>query len=121
MGVLIFDGDCGFCTWSVDQLRRWVRPRAQIVAWQVAPLSEMGLTPKTCEVAVQWVADNGEISAGGRAVCALLRSSPQPWPILGVLGSLPVIAPIVDWGYRLIAANRSKLPGATPACVSDRP
>ena len=114
--TLVFDGDCGFCTWSVDMAKKWIRPRARIVPWQRADLAALGLTEEQCQLAVQWVSASGDVRAGGRAVAALLRSSPAPWPVLGALADVPGIAQLVDALYRLIAANRYRLPGSTPAC-----
>ncbi|MFD0774857.1 hypothetical protein ACFQZ2_13035, partial [Streptomonospora algeriensis] len=37
--VLVFDGDCGFCTSSARLARRFVEPRLRTVPWQVADLS----------------------------------------------------------------------------------
>src|SRR2546430_11445832 len=42
--VLVFDGDCGFCTASARFLERYIRPPARVVAWQHADLAEIGLT-----------------------------------------------------------------------------
>ena len=119
--TLVFDGDCAFCTWSVDQAKRWVRPRARIVAWQHADLARLGLTEEQCQLAVQWVTSGGVVRSGGRAVAAALRSGRAPWPALGALADVPGIAQIVDALYRLIAANRYRLPGSTPACKLPAP
>ena len=32
--LIIYDGDCGFCSASARWLRRHVQPRAQLVPWQ---------------------------------------------------------------------------------------
>ncbi|MDA9912828.1 DUF393 domain-containing protein [Candidatus Nanopelagicales bacterium] len=113
---LVFDGDCGFCTWSVNIAQRWIRPNTNIVPWQRADLAALGLTAEQCQQAVQWVAETGDIQAGGRAVAALLQHSPAPWPVLGTFASVPGVAQLVDALYRLVAANRYRLPGSTPAC-----
>ncbi|MGB2968561.1 MAG: DUF393 domain-containing protein [Candidatus Nanopelagicales bacterium] len=114
--TLIFDGDCGVCTWSVDQLKRWVNPRAQVVAWQQTDLRALGVTEAECQRAVQFVDESGEHVGGGRAVAAVLKASPPPWPALGFVLDLPGIRRVTDFGYRVIAANRYRLPGSTPAC-----
>ena len=115
--TLVFDGDCGFCTWSVDRTKKWIRPRARILPWQRADLVALGLTEEQCQLAVQFVSADGDVRSGGRAVAATLRDSPQPWPLLGRLAEVPGLAQLVDALYRLIAANRYRLPGSTPACA----
>ena len=42
--VLIFDGDCGFCTCSVLWLERWVVRPMDCVPWQYADLPALGLS-----------------------------------------------------------------------------
>ncbi len=114
--ILVFDGDCGFCTMSVDFMKRWIRPRAQIVAWQFADLDELGLTQDQCTQAVQWVPASGPVSSGAAAVADALRASPVPWPVVGVVLAAPVMRTVADRVYKLIATNRYRLPGSTPAC-----
>lgn len=114
--ILIFDGDCGFCTMSVDFMKRWIRPRAQIVAWQFADLNALGLTQIECTEAVQWVPTSGEHTSGAAAVAHVLRASPAPWPIAGFTMAAPIIRVVADRIYTLIAKNRYRLPGSTPAC-----
>ena len=114
--TLLFDGDCGFCTWSVIQIRRWIRPRVDIVAWQLTNIDALGVTTDECFEAIQFVEADGTHSSGARAFAATLRRSPSPWPLAGIVMDLPGFAFIAYRAYKLIAANRYKLPGATPAC-----
>ncbi|MBW9205513.1 DUF393 domain-containing protein [Mumia sp. zg.B53] len=115
--VLVFDGDCGFCSSSVRWLRRWAPSRrARIVAWQQADLDALGLTAVQCSAALQWV-DSGRRAAGPEAVAAYLRTARPPWPVVGrVLVTRPATA--LAWPvYRWISAHRHQLPGGTPQCA----
>ena len=114
---MIFDGECGFCTASVDVIRRWIRPYADIEPWQRTDISRFGLTEEDCTTAVQFIDASGELTSGSRAVMAMLRTAPMPWPVVGRIGDLPGIAWVADRSYRWIAANRHRLPGSTPACA----
>jgi len=114
--VFIFDGDCGFCTMSVNFMTRWIRPRATILAWQFADLDALQLTQTQCTQAVQWVPRSGPHSSGAAAVANALRSSPVPWPVVGALIATPGIRVLADRVYKLVAKNRYHLPGSTPAC-----
>lgn len=114
---MIFDGDCGFCTASVNVIRRWIRPDADIEPWQRTDIARFGLTEEDCTVAVQFVDDQGSVRSGSRAVMAMLRTAPVPWPVIGMLGDAPGVAWVADRTYRWIAANRYRLPGSTPACA----
>ena len=115
--TLIFDGDCGFCTSAVRQLRRWVKPRATIIEWQRAGLDALGVTAEECNDAVQWVAPGGRHVSGGAAVAAVLKAGRSPWPAVGRGLSAPFIAQLTEKTYQLVARNRYRLPGSTPACA----
>lgn len=114
--MLVFDGDCAFCTMVVDQVRRLVRPRATIVAWQHADLGRLGLTAEACRASVQWVPGPGVALSRGSAVTAVLRAGRGPWPVVGRVLQWPLVRLVTDAGYRVVAANRYRLPGSTPAC-----
>ncbi|HEY0614803.1 MAG TPA: DCC1-like thiol-disulfide oxidoreductase family protein [Candidatus Elarobacter sp.] len=108
--MLIFDGDCGFCTsvanWAAA---RW-RGEERAVAWQrMAPeeLAAVGLTRDDVAAAAWWIdASMAEALAAGSGWSAfagrLLRVPPARW-----LGAA---------AYPLIARWRHRLPGGTPAC-----
>lgn len=116
--TVLFDGDCGFCTWSAGKLQRWVKPPSTIIPWQRADLAALGVSQEQCERALQWVPESGAPVAGGRAVVAILLASPQPWRALGAVLCAPGIRWLVDKGYELTASNRHRLPGSTPACAN---
>ena len=116
--LLIFDGDCGICTTSANFIRRWIRPDSDVEPFQWVDLAQFGLTEKECTEAVQFVCSDRQVQSGSRAVMALLRTAPQPWPVLGVIGDLPGVSWVSDRTYRWIARNRHRLPGSTPACAA---
>jgi predicted DCC family thiol-disulfide oxidoreductase YuxK len=122
--VLVYDGDCAFCTSSVRFIERHIPTTAEIVAWQFAGLAALGTTAERAERELLWVHPSGRIDGGADAVAALLVGSGQGWRLLGRLMQLPVLDWVARGIYRLIAANRHRLPGGTPACAlpaSQRP
>jgi predicted DCC family thiol-disulfide oxidoreductase YuxK len=122
--VLVFDGDCAFCTNCVHALER-IGPRARIVAWQLTDLPALGLTEQQAAAAVQWVGADGNVRSGHEAIAAALISAGGIWGGLGRLLLAPGASWIAARAYRLVAANRYRLPGGTPACAlsdsADRP
>jgi predicted DCC family thiol-disulfide oxidoreductase YuxK len=114
--VLVYDGDCAFCTSSMRLLEK-IGPRAEIVAWQLTDLGALGLTKETASAAVQWVDVDGTLCSGHEAVAAALSSAGSIWALTGRALLSPGIAPIAAGAYRLIADNRHRLPGGTPACA----
>jgi predicted DCC family thiol-disulfide oxidoreductase YuxK len=115
--ILIFDGDCAFCTRSVQWARRWIGRLPAIAPWQQADLPALGLTPEQCEIAVQFVDRRGRINSGEIAVARLLIFAGKGWQILGRLMLLPGIKQICGLLYRWVARNRHRLPGGTAACA----
>ena len=118
LAVLVYDGDCGFCTSSARRLLRWSEGSLEAVPWQAADLDALGLTPQECESAVQLIGPSGRASAGA-AVAAALLTCRQPYRAAGALLAWRPIRPLVERAYSLVAANRHRLPGSTCA-VSDR-
>ncbi len=119
-GVLLFDGDCGFCTRSAEWAQRYVRPGCQVIAWQFAPTELTEPLRERLEGSIV-VLRGGEQLDRGAAVAAVLISSPRRgWRLLGRLIRLPLLRNAADLGYRAVAANRYRLPGGTPACAVRR-
>lgn len=118
--VLVFDGDCAFCTNCAHALER-IGPDAEIVAWQLTDLAELGITAEQARDAVQWVEVNGTVGSGHEAIAAALSTAGPLWRAIGRTLTLPGISWLAARAYRLVANNRYRLPGGTPACaVSDR-
>lgn len=116
--VLVFDGDCGFCTTSARVLER-IGPEAEIVAWQFADLAALGITAEQAAEAVQWIGADGTVRSGHEAIAAALSTAGRIWKIVGRTLLLPGISWAAARVYRLVAANRYRLPGGTPACKVD--
>lgn len=115
--MLVFDGDCAFCTSSARALER-IGPRAGIVAWQQADLDALGITEEQAIEAVQWVGADGAVLAGHEAIAAVLASAGPVWRLVGRAITLPGISAVAAIVYRWVAANRHRLPGGTPACAT---
>ncbi|MBG0817126.1 thiol-disulfide oxidoreductase DCC family protein [Planomonospora sp. ID82291] len=113
--VLIYDGDCGFCTASVRFAERRIGLRAEVTSWQSADLPALGATRERAEREVLW-AEHGRVHGGAQAVARLLIAAGAPWSTLGLALRLPPLRWAAHGLYRLVAANRHRLPGGTPAC-----
>ncbi|MEO6885288.1 MAG: DUF393 domain-containing protein [Jatrophihabitantaceae bacterium] len=113
--VLVYDGDCAFCTKSV-RLAEHLRADADVIAWQFADLAALGLTEAQANDSVQWVDPAGRISSGHEAIAALLIRARFPFPVLGTLMRTPPVSWLARRVYAWVAANRHRLPGGTPAC-----
>jgi predicted DCC family thiol-disulfide oxidoreductase YuxK len=114
--VLVYDGDCAFCTSCARALAR-IGPDAEIVAWQLTDLAELGITEEQAADAVQWVRIDGTVRSGHEAIAAVLGSAGRIWKVIGSALLLPGISWLAARVYRLVADNRYRLPGGTPACA----
>ncbi|WP_434600412.1 thiol-disulfide oxidoreductase DCC family protein [Streptomyces sp. A5-4] len=115
--VLVYDGDCAFCTTCVRFVERRIRPRCEIVPWQFADLGPLGITQERARYEVLWVTPPGVTYGGAQAVAKLLLNAGGAWAVAGALLTLPGVRQVARGAYRLIAANRERMPGGTPACA----
>jgi predicted DCC family thiol-disulfide oxidoreductase YuxK len=117
--ILVFDGDCGFCTTSARFMTRWVvssRRPTTVAPWQQLDVAALGLTPDQCRAAVQWVGTDARVASGHAAVAAALRAGHPAWRPVGALLVAPGFSWLAKRFYSWIAAHRYALPGGTPAC-----
>lgn len=113
--ALIFDGACGFCTWTVDFLQARLREPVLLAPWQRIDLREIGLSRQQVEEAAWWLDAGGKKLRGHLAVARALQACRLPWRALGILLSWPGISWASAYVYQFVSRNRRHLPGTTPA------
>jgi predicted DCC family thiol-disulfide oxidoreductase YuxK len=116
--MLLFDGDCGFCTAAAGRLSRWSRGDLTVEPWQQTDIAALSITPEQCAEAV-WFAEGPHRSSGGAAIADALGHCRQPWRAIGAVIGWRAIARLTEGAYRIVAANRHRLPGSTTACRPD--
>ncbi len=114
--VLVYDGDCGFCTTSAHWIEARLPSSVAVVPWQSCDLDELGLTEADVTTAAYWVDADGRTHRGHRAIGRSLMAAGGFWGVLGRLLITPPISWLAIPGYALVARYRHKLPGATEAC-----
>jgi predicted DCC family thiol-disulfide oxidoreductase YuxK len=118
--VLIFDGDCGFCTTTAKWIEKNSLIPVAIQPYQWAKLADFGLTEEEAAAKVQLVV-GGKVFAGHHCMAKLLLLQPNALlKLLGAVMVMPGIDPISAKVYDWVAANRQKLLGGTPACKMPR-
>ena len=118
--MLIYDGDCGFCTAAANWFDDRVDPDTNVQPWQALDLVALGLTVDDVSSAAYWLEPSGELQRGHRAVAASLRALGGGWAVAGRAIAVPPISWLAAGVYRAIAANRHRLPGAT-CSIDPRP
>lgn len=119
--LMIYDGDCGFCTVSARWLERGLPPAADVRPWQALDLGALGLTEHDVTTAAWWIDASGRSHRGSRGIARALAASRGWRKAVGWL----LLAPPVSWLavplYAVVARNRHRMPGATDACRVDQP
>ncbi len=113
--MLIYDGDCGFCTATARWAERRLRDDYQVVPSQQVNLDALGLTDDDVTRSAWWVGPDGTRWGEHRAIAGALGAMSSPWPAIGRLLTLGPINPLAGWIYRLVAGNRYRIrwPGTT--------
>jgi predicted DCC family thiol-disulfide oxidoreductase YuxK len=107
--LMVFDGDCNFCTlW----IRRWQQMTGESVDYLPAqdpriPAQFPEIPREQFDTAVQLIETDGIVYSGAEAVFRTLTHSPnRQWPLRTYKNS-PAFADITEWAYHLVAKNRT--------------
>lgn len=118
--VLIFDGDCGFCTSTANFIATRSSVAIEAHPWQFIDVGLYGLTQQQVAAKVYFVV-RGKAFAGHEAFAQILLAQ-RNWLLKSV--GFVLMHPPLSWiarpGYTLVARFRHKLPGGTPACEMKR-
>jgi predicted DCC family thiol-disulfide oxidoreductase YuxK len=111
--VVIYDGDCRFCTGQVERLARWDRGgRLAFISLHNPQVAERwpDLTHDMLMEQMYVVDRQGRRHGGAAAFRYLTRRLPRLW-VLAPLLHLPLTLPLWQWGYRQVAKRRYKIAG----------
>ncbi|MGD0746020.1 MAG: lipase maturation factor family protein [Verrucomicrobiota bacterium] len=107
--LMVFDGDCNFCTlW----IRRWQQLTGDAVDYLPAQDPRIAaqfpeIPREQFDTAVQLIESDGSVYSGAEAVFRTLAHSPnRQWPLRCYEQSSP-FAGVTEWVYRLVAENRT--------------
>jgi predicted DCC family thiol-disulfide oxidoreductase YuxK len=117
--ILIFDGDCAFCSSSARALRKMTKNRVAIEPYQFLDLADYSLTEDQTSKAVYFVTPTDTFSAA-KAIARCLIDARTPWSIAGYLLNIPVVISVGELVYAWVSKNRHRLPGGTPECSLPR-
>jgi predicted DCC family thiol-disulfide oxidoreductase YuxK len=109
-GILLYDGDCGFCAKSA----RWFQSHARTpVAVEPAHHHLPALPPQVAATAlhqVLWISPQGEIEGGSQAIIQALKATGHP--IQSAL--LQAAQPLTRQAYRFLATHRPTASSCRP-------
>jgi predicted DCC family thiol-disulfide oxidoreductase YuxK len=122
MPLILFDGVCNLCSWSVQFLasrdlegRFWFAS-VQSVTGQAA-LRRFDIPTQDWDSFVL-VEDDGA-TFKSEAFFRTVRYMKFPWPLLRIAGFLPQM--LTDWNYDRVARNRYAVFGRKTVCMVPRP
>ena len=110
--AVLYDADCGFCTWLVSVLLRWdCEGRLHPIALQRSEVDDLLREVAPAERIASWhlISTNGERRSGGAAVPPILPAA--------VCERFPKLT---DRGYRWVAEHRLQLSRWLPSSAKRR-
>jgi predicted DCC family thiol-disulfide oxidoreductase YuxK len=114
--LLVFDGQCGFCTRALGWLRLLDRRRLiDTVPYQRSGVPELlGISREQCAASLQWLGADGSRAEGAAAVnAALAYALAANWPERLYRRTARTQRRLYQW----VAEHRHRLPGITPWCA----
>ncbi|MCZ6636244.1 MAG: lipase maturation factor family protein [bacterium] len=105
--MLLYDGNCGFCTLWVHRIRLAIPTEVRIAPSQDVADQFPQIPPEAFEQSVQWIESDGQILSGAKAAFRFLKEA-------GHLGRsawwayhhLPGFASLSEQAYAFVARNR---------------
>jgi predicted DCC family thiol-disulfide oxidoreductase YuxK len=115
--VILFDGVCNFCCWSVQFIiardpKEYFRFASQQSEIGQSMLANAGLPAGTADTFV--LVENKATFTRSAAALKVAGRLRWPWPLCGAFWVLP--QRIRDWAYRLVARNRYRWFGQKDTC-----
>lgn len=115
--LIIYDGDCGFCTKSLKTLGNALGSKApKALPYQVLEISRFGITAIEARKEMKYIDIHGKIWGGAAAFRRVFYDSKGSWRLVAYFMALPLIKQLSVLTYRLIAGNRHNMPGASSSC-----
>jgi len=106
--VLIYDGDCRFCTLWIRRWQQETGDAIEYLASQDAAVSQRfpEIPQPAFDTAVQLVETDGRVISGAAAASPTPAKNPnRQWP-LRCYEAWTWFAAVTEWTYRLVARNR---------------
>jgi predicted DCC family thiol-disulfide oxidoreductase YuxK len=122
--LVLYDGDCVFCTAQAARVRRLAAGRLRVEPLQTALPDVPWIDPEDAVRALHLVDRDGRGYAGAAAIVRLLRLTRPLFGILVLPYHLPGVRWLADRAYEFVAARRSAIAGRDddcPTCTCDAP
>jgi predicted DCC family thiol-disulfide oxidoreductase YuxK len=109
--LILFDGTCGFCRYTVSRLAARWHLSGRRVPWQAADLQALGLSEEQVRARI-WYVEPGAAPAGGAAAfAAWLATGDRTARLLAALLRTPGVRTAAGIVYWAVARARHRIPG----------
>lgn len=106
--LLLYDGDCDFCSLWIHRWRQTAGDRLDYLPFQHPSVAaRFPEVPRArCAAAVQLVETDGRVYGGAEAVFRAFAHKPRRGRLLHWYQRSPAFARASEWAYRLVARHR---------------
>ena len=106
--VMVFDGECGFCSHWIRHWQQMTHEKVDYVPARDARIQAQfpEIPREQFDVAVHLIETDGQVYTGAEAVVrAMAHAQAHRWPLRAYQFS-PVLATTMELGYRVVANHR---------------
>lgn len=107
--LMVWDGDCGFCSRWVQRWQRKTGDRVDYQPWQTVYPSFPEIAESEFREAVYFIATDGSVASGAAAVFASLATNPKYRRLERCYRHSRIFAAFTEWLYRCVANSRTFL------------
>ncbi len=104
--LLVYDGDCGFCSYWARYWQKLTGDRVEYRAYQEVAAQYPAISPADFQRAVQFIAPDGHHASAAEASFLTLSYARGKGFWLALYRNLPGFAAVSEWVYAFIAAHR---------------
>lgn len=104
--LLIYDGDCAFCSLWVEHWQRLTGAQVRYAPFQDVEHDFPNIRHETFEAGVQLVMPSGVVFRNANAVFRLMTFAPRRGWLLRLYQYVPGFAPVSEFAYRTIGRHR---------------
>src|SRR5688572_15211841 len=113
---LIYDGDCGYCVYSVNYWHALTGEAVDYQPYQQLASEYPHISLEAFKHAVQYIAPNGEVASAAKASFLTLSHAPGHAFWWWLYRYIPGFALIAELIYKLIAKNRDAAYAVSRLC-----
>src|SRR5713226_3893513 len=101
--LLVYDGDCAFCRFWIDDWKDLTEGRVAFAPYQEVAGQFPQIPVANFRRSVQLIMPDGAVFAGAEAVFRTLAHNPRKKWMLGTYEHIPGVAPVSESSYLIIA------------------